>query len=60
MHDETEQQALFEIEGPDEDGCVWIALTDTAHPLAMNLGPREKVAEKLSAWLRSIDCQENM
>ncbi len=24
MDDEPEQDALFEIEGPDEDGCVWI------------------------------------
>lgn len=24
MQDEPEQGALFEIEGPDEDGCVWL------------------------------------
>jgi hypothetical protein len=24
MQDELEQGALFAIEGPDEDGCVWI------------------------------------
>jgi hypothetical protein len=24
MRDEPEQKALFHIEGPDEDGCVWI------------------------------------
>jgi hypothetical protein len=23
MEDECVQDALFEIEGPDEDGCVW-------------------------------------
>jgi hypothetical protein len=24
MDDAPEQKALFQIEGPDEDGCVWI------------------------------------
>ena len=24
MNEEPEQDALFYIEGPDEDGCVWI------------------------------------
>ena len=24
MGDAPDQEALFEIEGPDEDGCVWI------------------------------------
>jgi hypothetical protein len=24
MENEPDQDALFEVEGPDEDGCVWI------------------------------------
>jgi hypothetical protein len=27
---ELEQDALFEIEGPDEDGCVWICIEQAA------------------------------
>jgi hypothetical protein len=54
MHDKPEQEALFEIEGPDEDGCVWIHSTDPRSPWTQNLGQREKVVEVLSQWLASI------
>jgi hypothetical protein len=57
--DEPEQDALFEIEGPDEDACVWIHSTDPRNPWTQNLGPRDKVAEVLSQWLGSIDSGEN-
>jgi hypothetical protein len=33
MHDEPEQEALFEIEGLDERECVWIHSTDPAQSL---------------------------
>lgn len=58
MQDEPEQEALFELEGPDEDGCVWIQSTNPAQPWGLNLGPKDKVAERLSEWLGSIDYQE--
>lgn len=44
---EGEQGALFEIEGPDQDGCVWINFPDRV----ANLDPRDAVADKLAEWL---------
>jgi hypothetical protein len=55
MSSEPEQEALFEIEGPDEDACVWIHSTEPRNPWTQNIGPRDKVAEVLSQWLASID-----
>ncbi|HEV2816136.1 MAG TPA: hypothetical protein VGW40_02795 [Allosphingosinicella sp.] len=57
MTEETEpaQEALFEIEGPDEDGCVWICSPAGRDVWCQNLGPRDKVAEKLADWLGQID-----
>ena len=59
MDDEPEQEALFYLEGPDEDECVWISSTD-AEGWHHNLGPADKVAEVLSQWLASIDDAENI
>lgn len=50
-NDEPEQGALFELEGPCEDGCVWLLAGDTT----LNLGPKAAVAERLYAWLASIE-----
>ncbi len=47
---EHEQEALFELEGPDEDSCVWL----TSGELHVNLGPRDKVAERMAQWLAEI------
>ena len=52
------QQALFDIES-DEDGCVWICSVKGPNDWCQNLGPRDKVAEKLSEWLGSIDWAED-
>ena len=57
MDDELEQDALFQIEGPDEDGRVWIGSAKGGDVWCRNLGPKEKVAEVLSKWLGSIDYQ---
>ena len=54
---EPEQDALFNLEGPDEDGCVWISSTD-AVGWHHNLGFADKVAEVLSQWLASLDDAE--
>lgn len=54
-----EQSALFEIEGPDEDGCVWICSSEGRDVWCQNLGPKDKVAEVMSAWLGSIDYLED-
>lgn len=51
MEDEEPQGALFTIEGPDEDGCVWILVDGET----VNLGPRDAVAERWVEWLSAID-----
>jgi hypothetical protein len=58
MIEEPEQEALFYVEGPDEDGCVWIYGANTSDPRAQNLGPCRKVAEVWSQWLGTIDLDE--
>lgn len=55
---EPEQCALFEIEGPDEDGCVWACSIAGRDDWCQNLGPRDKVVEVLSQWLASLDDAE--
>jgi hypothetical protein len=52
---EPEQDALFQIEGPDEDGCVWICSAAGRDVCCQNLGPAAKAAEVMSQWLGSID-----
>lgn len=52
---ECEQEALFKIEGPDEDGCVWAVFSDGE---TRNLGPRGPVAETVIAWLSAQDYGE--
>ena len=54
--EEAEQEALFYIEGPDEDGCVCGA--NTSDPWAQNLGPCRKVADVFSQWLGTVDFEE--
>jgi hypothetical protein len=52
---EPEQGALFQIEGPDEDGCVWICSAEGRDTWCQNLGPRGQVVETLSQWLASVE-----
>jgi hypothetical protein len=47
----AEQGALFKVEGPDEDGCVWLH----AGNMTVNLGPKTAVAECFYAWLASVE-----
>ena len=55
MQDEDpEQDALLEIDGPDEDGCVWICSIAGRDDWCQNLGLRDEVAKVLSRWLGSI------
>jgi hypothetical protein len=56
--EEPEQEALFQIEGPDERGCVWICSAEGRDIWCQNLGPQDKVVEVLSQWLASIDDAE--
>ena len=55
MEDQPEQEALFYLEGPDEDGCVWICSADLPGQWCHNLGPADKVSAVLSQWLASSD-----
>jgi hypothetical protein len=50
-----DQEAHFYIEGPDEDGCVWICSADIPGQRCHNIGPADKVVEVLSQWLASLD-----
>jgi hypothetical protein len=59
MDDEPDQEALFEIEGPDEDGCVWICSPEGREVWCRNLGPKDAAAEKMCKRLGSIDYLEN-
>ena len=58
MESEPDQSALFQIEGPDEDGCVWACSSEGRDVWCQNLGPVEKAAEEMSRWLASIDADE--
>jgi hypothetical protein len=55
MENEPPQDALFQIEGPDEDGCVWACSSEGRDIWCHNLGPKEKVAGVLGRWLRSVE-----
>jgi hypothetical protein len=55
MIEGPEQEALFCIEGPDEEGCVWICSSEGRDVWCHNLGPSGKVAEKLSQWQASVE-----
>jgi len=46
-----EQEALFEIEGPDEDGCVWLCSAQGRDHWCANLGPKDKAAALMTNWL---------
>lgn len=52
---EPDQDALFQIEGPDEDGCVWICSAAGRDVWCHNLGPAPAVIEALSQWLAVQD-----
>lgn len=41
METEPDQKALFQIEGPDEDGCVWMCSAHGRDVWCVNLGPKE-------------------
>jgi hypothetical protein len=58
MEDEPEQTALFQIDGPDEDGCVWVCSPERRDIWCQNLGPKAQVVEVLSQWLASVDADE--
>lgn len=50
--------AQFELQGPDDNGDVWICSPEGRDVWCHNLGPTEQVAEAMSQWLGSIDYDE--
>ena len=58
MENELRQEALFELQGPDEEGCVWACSPEGRDVWCTNLGPTARVAEVMSQWLGSIDNDE--
>jgi hypothetical protein len=56
--DDSVEEALFQLEGPDEDGFVWACSPEGRHVWCQNLGRTAKVAEVMSRWLGSIDHDE--
>jgi hypothetical protein len=55
MDDEPPQGALFQIEGPDEPGCVWICGIKWRDHWCANHGPAEKAPELMSRWVGQIE-----
>jgi hypothetical protein len=47
----TNDNAMFQLEGPDQNGDVWLICSDQPVDTVINLGPCEKVASIMRAWL---------
>lgn len=58
MTNNPDQEALFQIEGPDEDGCVWACSPEGRDVWCQNLGSKDKVVEVLSQWLGEVDADQ--
>ena len=54
VNSEAEQSALFELEGPDDDKCVWLH----SGGVTLNLGPSDAVAERFYEWLACLETKE--
>ena len=48
------QDALFQIEGPDEDGFVWICSNQGRDNWCHKLGPTMPTVAVLARWLASV------
>jgi len=59
MQDDPLQDSLFEIDGPDDEGNVWIVSPEGRNVWSINLGPQDVVAEVMSDWLEQIKYGEN-
>ena len=47
--------ALFQIQGPDENGSVWATSSEGSEVWRKNLGPVQDVAMVLRDWLWTLD-----
>ena len=59
MPDDPTLDSLFEIDGPDDEGNVWIVSPEGRNVWSINLGPQDVVAEVMSDWLEQIKYGEN-
>jgi hypothetical protein len=59
MPDNPPQDSLFEIDGPDDEGNVWIVSPEGRNVWSVNLGPQAVVVEVMSDWLEQIKYGEN-
>lgn len=48
----------FEIQGPDDQGEVWIVATPGADAWRKRLGKVDDVAESMSQWLASVEMRD--
>lgn len=53
MKNETDPDAAFDLEGPDERGDVWVSGHEGRQPWRRNLGPADTVADKFITWLKN-------
>ncbi|HMI41478.1 MAG TPA: hypothetical protein VK485_09650 [Sphingomicrobium sp.] len=58
MPDDPLQDSLFEIDGPDDEGNVWIVSPEGRNVWSVNLGPQDIVAEVMADWLEQIGHSE--
>lgn len=58
MDNEPAQEALFQIEGPDEDGSVWAYSPAGREVWCQNVGPVDKVRVVLAEFLASMEQDE--
>ena len=53
--------APFCIEGPDQQGFVWLnSPVDSEEVFSLNLGPVETVAGAMSRWLASLELRRGV
>ena len=55
MSNRMDQGALFQIQGPDEDGSVWVTSSEGPEVWRKNLGPAQDVEIVLRDWLWTLD-----
>jgi len=55
MSNLMDQGAIFQIQGPDEDGSVWVTLSEGPEVWRKNLGPAQDVEIVLRDWLWTLD-----
>lgn len=55
MDHEPQKGTTYQIQGPDEQGCVWLCDAKGPEHWCVNLGPVQQAAELMSEWLAQID-----